>query len=177
MPHGGSNDDSAVAPLSRLSQLQSLDLQLTAVTENGVRRLQEALPNATIMYGASDASLKQYLTATIRFPKGPGSIGVSVAPMPKQLHARGHFGVALPPTIRNVAAPSTAVTDIGLATIISSQTELEELDLRDSEVTDFGLALLIKLTKLKRLDLRGTQVTEAGCDQLAKTLIGCEILR
>jgi Ran GTPase-activating protein (RanGAP) involved in mRNA processing and transport len=61
--------------------------------------------------------------------------------------------------------------------LLSSHTELEELDLRDSAVTDAGLTTLVKLTNLKRLDLRGAPVTEGGCQRLAKTLSNCEILR
>jgi hypothetical protein len=162
--------DAVVESLSRLGQLQSLDLQLTAVSEEGVRRLQRALPKATIRYGASDALLNEALTTTIR---GGRSVGMAVAQLQhKRLHARGRFGVST----SQADTPVVRLTDAGLASL-SGQTELEELDLRESAVTDAGLTSLVKLTSLKRLDLRGAPVTEGGCRTLAKTLTNCEILR
>lgn len=69
------------------------------------------------------------------------------------------------------------VTDEGLAFLVARQTELEELDLRDSGVTDKGLWLLRTLTGLKHLDVRGAPVTEEGVARLAGVLPDCEILR
>jgi Leucine-rich repeat (LRR) protein len=169
--------DEAVASLSRLGQLESLDLQLTAVSEEGVKRLRAALAKATILYGASDASLKVALTNVIRQSNGYGSITIAMMPNPaKRLHARGRSSVSPVSPAVTPTTPAVGLTDSGVA-LLSSHTELEELDLRDSAVTDAGLTTLVKLTNLKRLDLRGAPVTEGGCQKLAKTLSNCEILR
>jgi len=69
------------------------------------------------------------------------------------------------------------VTDAGLVTLSVVQTELEELDLRESEVTDQGILQLRTLKNLKRLDLRGSPITEQGVQNLARVLPECEILR
>lgn len=86
----------------------------------------------------------------------------------KRLHACGK-------TVTNGVA--AGVTDAGLITLSTVQTELEELDLRDSEVTDKGLWTLRTLKQLKRLDVRGAPVTKKGARRLARVLPECEILR
>lgn len=170
--------DEAVVALSQLDRLQLLDLQLTAVTEDGARKLHESLPNTTIAYGASDESLRQGVSATLRNHAGGRTFMSCVLLQPERLHARGPFGVRAKSTSATTTAttPAKAVTDAGL-TVLSSQARMKELDLRDSAVTDAGLASLAKLTNLKHLDLRGTQVTEQGCQRLAQVLPQCEILR
>lgn len=69
------------------------------------------------------------------------------------------------------------MTDDGLISLTALQSELEELDLRDSAVTDKGTITLRTLKKLKRLDLRGAPVTKQGVAALARALPGCEIVR
>lgn len=70
-----------------------------------------------------------------------------------------------------------AVTDAGLDILVRHQPELEDLDLRDSAVTDQGLWKLRTLTRLKRLDVRGAPTSEQGVARLASALPDCEIIR
>lgn len=72
---------------------------------------------------------------------------------------------------------NAAVTEAGLAFLVNDQADLEELDLRDSAVTDQGLWELRVLPKLKRLDVRGAPITEQGVARLASALPDCEIIR
>lgn len=65
----------------------------------------------------------------------------------------------------------------GLVSLAVAHAELEDLDLRESAVTDSGLFFLRKLQNLKRLELRGASVTEQGVSRLARLLPECEILR
>jgi internalin A len=170
--------DAGMGSLAQLSQLKSLDVQLTAVGETGLVKLHQALPDAEIKGGASDALLDAAIFAQVATTTRSGKTVTTVirrggqVTMLKRLHARGNY----PMRDEDGDSEPMTVTDAGVA-LLSGQTEMEELDLRESGVTDVGLASLGKLTKLKRLDLRGTQVTEDGCQQLAKTLTGCEILR
>ena len=60
--------------------------------------------------------------------------------------------------------------------IVAGLTELRELWLNYTEVTDAGLAHLAGLTKLQKLSLRGTKVTDAGMAKLRKALPTCEII-
>ena len=70
-----------------------------------------------------------------------------------------------------------ALTDRALDLLCEHQPELEELDLRDSAVTDQGLWKLRTLIRLKRLDVRGAPVSEQGVARLASALPNCEIIR
>lgn len=74
-------------------------------------------------------------------------------------------------------AVGAAVTDINLHLLAEHQPELEDLDLRDSGVTDQGLWKLRTFIRLKHLDLRGAPVTEQGVARLARALPDCEIIR
>ena len=54
---------------------------------------------------------------------------------------------------------------------------LSQLDLDDTKITDAGLVHLKELTKLTFLTLRGTMVTDAGVNQLRQALPGLRIFR
>jgi len=56
-------------------------------------------------------------------------------------------------------------------------TNLQSLDLYDTQVTDAGLVHLAGLTNLGWLYLHGTQVTDAGVAELQKALPNCVIIR
>jgi hypothetical protein len=173
--------DDAADRLSRLTQLRSLTLELTAVSEAGFVRLHKALPQASISIGANDAMLGRAVGGrSVIVRKGLLLTATAYWAMPlpgtlKRLHARGNYRTGHRQGDTVVVGAKT-VTDAGLQAR-SGLTAMEELDLRDSGVTDAGLPALLTLTNLKRLDLRGTAVTDAGRETLAKSLPGCEILR
>jgi Leucine-rich repeat (LRR) protein len=54
-------------------------------------------------------------------------------------------------------------------------TNLEQLDLSHTGVTDKGLTHLHGLKKLRKLDLQGTKVTDTGIDMIRKMLPGLGI--
>ncbi|HVX14587.1 MAG TPA: hypothetical protein VHC22_25595 [Pirellulales bacterium] len=163
--------DGAVAPLSRMVQLKQIDLQLTALSEAGLGELGKALPTASVLAGANDALLNGAVSVQVRYVLAGNEVfGVRGITL-KRLHARGNY-----PTHDEQGGAPPTVTDAGLA-VLSGQTSMEELDLRESGVTDAGLTSLVTLTGLKRLDVRGTRVTASGCDNLAKSLPQCTILR
>jgi len=66
------------------------------------------------------------------------------------------------------------VRDIGLKSL-EGLSELNELNLSDTQVTDAGLVHLKGLTSLKKLDLSGTKITRAGYEILKAALPECEI--
>jgi hypothetical protein len=68
------------------------------------------------------------------------------------------------------------ITDAAMKTV-GAWTSVEHLDLRDSAISDQGLAILAAQNHLKRLDLRGTQTTSAAVEQLRAALPNCEIER
>jgi len=160
--------DAGLFALEEMSALKNLYAQLTAVTAAGAEKLRKRRPQTTIEVGACDALFNR-LPLTLRTTGGGRAFGVARDSIKlKRLHARGQ-------AVEN--GVSLAVTDAGLVTLSVVQTELEELDLRDSAVTDKGLWSLRALKQLKRLDMRGAPVTEQGVARLARVLPGCEILR
>lgn len=155
--------DDGLAALAECKQLRWIDLTLTAVTAAGASRLSAALPEATIVIGACDATVQSTVlddSGTVRR---------------ERLHAQGKYQSFGPGIIAPMPG-SGSVSDAGLKMLTASK-ELKELDLRDSAVTDAGLPAIFGLMTLQRIDLRDTAVTEAGCQQLASALPGCEILR
>ena len=67
--------------------------------------------------------------------------------------------------LRFLSLAETRVGDDGLKHLLSL-TELEELHLDYSEITDAGVALLASLPKLRILDLKGTKISDEGLAHL-----------
>lgn len=160
--------DHGLETLDQLPALRAIDAQLTGVTAAGAERFRRDHPRATVECGASDVLLATRQLTT-RTAGGSGFQPMEVHELVKFkiVHAQGKT------VINGVLA---GVTDVGLRTL-AFQTDLKELDLRDSEVTDRGIIELQSFKSLKRLDLRGSPVTEQGAASLARALPGCEILR
>ena len=68
--------------------------------------------------------------------------------------------------LRKLLLRDTLVTDAGLAHV-ALLADLEELDLHGTEVSDAGLSYLKNLTRLRKLNLLGADVTDAGLEQLS----------
>jgi Leucine-rich repeat (LRR) protein len=171
--------DEGLAALKELPAVESIDAQMTTVTSLGVKQFRKERPKSKIEFGASDASIgrlpigRQVLVRTTN--SGVESVGISYETVKlKRLHARGTLGADGADGADGAAG---TVTDDGLISLTALQSELEELDLRDSAVTDKGIITLRTLKKLKRLDLRGAPVTERGVAALARALPECEIVR
>ena len=54
-------------------------------------------------------------------------------------------------------------------------TQLEDLELSDTQVTDAGLTHLKGLSRLTYLNLKGTKVTIQGIKELQEALPNCDI--
>ncbi len=59
---------------------------------------------------------------------------------------------------------------------VKGMTNLVQLDLWDTRITDDGLVHLKDLTQLKTLALRETQVTDEGVKQLRQELPNCQVV-
>ena len=70
-------------------------------------------------------------------------------------------------TLVALRMPFCAITDDGLK-ILSSQEQLEELVLSDTQISDVGLKHLRRFTRLKSLDLGCTATTDAGLQNLGE---------
>jgi Leucine-rich repeat (LRR) protein len=76
--------------------------------------------------------------------------------------------------LSNLNLDNTKVTNAGLVHL-TGLTNLSSLNLRSTHVTDAGLAHLKGLTKLSGLDLSKTQVAGAGMEELRQALPGRRI--
>ncbi|HUY87668.1 MAG TPA: hypothetical protein VMV10_02930 [Pirellulales bacterium] len=168
--------DDGLPALGRLPALKDLDVQLTAVSAAAAESFRKSHAQTKIGSGACFESLlgldekltREYVWHSSDGP-GQESHHFRIRNIKlKRLHARGR-------AIRNGEAE--AVNNVNLICLVFRQNELEELDLRDSEVNDLDIYELIELKKLKRLDLRGSQVTDEGAQELARALPNCVILR
>ena len=72
------------------------------------------------------------------------------------------------PTIRILRIGQTRVTDAGLEHAIGNLTQLDQLDLSNTKVTDAGLKRLASLTELTQLELRKTKITDTGLEHLRR---------
>lgn len=165
--------DAGLLALEQMPALKNGDAKLTAVTAAGAELFRKRRPQTAVEGGACDALFNRLPTTmrthAVLTSSGGRAVGVEFDSIRlKRLHGRGQV-------VEN--GVSLAVTDAGLVSLAVVQTELEELDLRDSAVTDKGLWSLRTLKQLKHLDVRGALVTEQGVTRLARALPECEILR
>jgi len=76
--------------------------------------------------------------------------------------------------VYNVDLSKTTVTDIGLVTL-KELDQLLYLDLSETQITDAGLEHLDGLKQLQKLSLNRTQVTDEGVKKLQQALPNCQI--
>ncbi|HVX12901.1 MAG TPA: leucine-rich repeat domain-containing protein [Pirellulales bacterium] len=167
--------DDGLTILERLPALKRLDLSLTAVSGARTETLRRSNPQANIDSGASNALLqdlfmltKEYALHSSDGPFNERHRGGSRRVRLKKLHARGALA-------KNGEVES--VSGVGIVSLLGTQPELEDLDLRESSVNDFDVDFLVRLKSLRRLDLRGSNITDEGATKLAQALPKCEILR
>ena len=79
------------------------------------------------------------------------------------------------PRLRWLTADGTNVIDCALDDL--KALNLEWLILRETLVSDAGVPSLIAMTQLEQLDLRSTAVTEAGAARIRRALPKCMVLR
>lgn len=59
--------------------------------------------------------------------------------------------------------------------IVRALSSLEEIDLRNTQITDDGLAYLLDMKNLKKLNLEGTRVSNKAVNLLQEALPDCDI--
>ncbi|MGL6073408.1 MAG: NACHT domain-containing protein [Fimbriiglobus sp.] len=154
-------DITDLAPLARLTMLQTLGLSSTQVTDAGLEHL--ATLTALQILGlnrtqVTDAGLEQLVQLTALYALSLNSTRITDA---------GLEHLATLTALQILDLDSTQVTDIGLEHL-ATLTALELLSLSGTQVTDAGLEHLATLTALQSLELSSTQVTDAGLEHLAQ---------
>jgi hypothetical protein len=155
--------DLARLQLSRLTNLDGVSFDDTAVTDTGLAQLsgltslREVSVNDTAVSDAGLAHLAGLTNLEYALLAGTAVTDAGLVHLSKLK------------SLRYVFLSRTAVTDAGLA-YLSGLTSLQELFLDGTAVTDGGLVHLHGLTRLNMLRLANTKVTDAGVAELQRAL-------
>jgi Leucine-rich repeat (LRR) protein len=161
--------DKGLKHLHFMSRLRDLNLAGTKVTAEGAAELQQILPNCNIR--DPQRTIAEYWLSHggivgIRTPDGEREIRAA-----NDLPPTGVFHVVMLNLENNPHFRADGGELIGKVL-----TYLRVLKLNDTQVSDEGLKHLARLTNLQELDLRGTNVTAAGVAELRKALPNCKII-
>ena len=163
--------DAGLVHLEGLTNLERLILYRSKVTEEGVKRLQQALPNCRISFtpqGGQQPAKRQ----TIDGQQGTIAENWAIAAI-RYLGGRFQFdedGTA----VVSVNLDRTRVKDADLEKL-KSLTSVIELSLRTTVITDAGLVHLEGMKTLRKLNLDGALVSEEGVKRLQQALPNCKI--
>ena len=151
--------NAGLAQLAALKNLKDLDVRYTRVTAGGVKDLQAKLPGVTVLFqDSSSRTAKRAVEMSAVAGKGEAAIGKWLSAIGATVQMRGGHAVA-------VVLTSTSINDRELA-LLQELPHLEELSLRDTEVSALGLAHLSKLRALKKLDLSSTSLSDSALAHL-----------
>ena len=174
--------DESLKTIAKLPKLEKLSLSDTNVTANGMVHLSK-MTNLTYLR-ARGFPTNDSLRSLSKLEKMEElSLEESLVTDEGLVHLKGLK------SLRNLSLVDTKVTGSGLKDLpgsikklrlwgcpvsdrtaegLSKLTNVEELNLNQTEIGDNGLGHLAKLTKLRELRLKETKVTDAGMAQLRK---------
>lgn len=140
-------NDACLEPLSKLTNLISLGLYNTSVTDQGVARLPFVAPQLDYLNLAgapvTDAVCKELAALT---------------------------------ELKRLVLTECRIGDAGLESL-SDLVGLDNVYLNETDITDAGLKHLHRLANLKLLDVSNTQITAVGIAELKAALPGCHVER
>ena len=124
--------NAGLAQLTTLKNLRELDVRYTRVTASGVKDLQSRLPGLTVLLQESSSrETKRAVDVGTVMGKGEAAVGQWLSAIGATVRTRDGRAVA-------VGLNSTSITDRELA-ILKDLPLIEELSLRDTEISDLGL--------------------------------------
>lgn len=148
--------DEGLAFLEKRHVGAGIDIGNTRVTSQGIARLRQVRPDLRINATTDDFSLRR-LSSQFRPQLTVVSQPVGWRPVTLRMHAAG-----------------SGVTDSGVASL-RGMTNIEEIDLTDTRVTDGAINILATLSGLKKVVLKGTNVSNSGIARLQQALPDCTI--
>ncbi len=155
--------DAGLAHLRGLTNLQRLSLEGTRITKAGLAHLHEVTSLRRLYLWDTHANGFDAGLPCIR----EQTIYVSGEDVTDEEFARHIAELEAPRDFRELTLRNTSVTNVGLASL-HGLTNLQKVTLEGYKVTDACLASLGVLTNLKRLLLQDTSVTDAGLAHLPK---------
>jgi len=175
--------DAAIAQLSGIATLKSLDLCGTAATSDVLPRLKnmKSLSQLKMSGKLSGDGLKVLSTqfpalTTIAFDRSDINDDdlIEIAKVKKliglflshtNITDKGLLRLTDLSSLKIIRLGNTAVTDEGVKSLVSHKA-LVNIDLSNTSIGDDALAMLGSMTQLEQLNLYTTQVTDAGVDSL-----------
>lgn len=160
--------DADLSDLSRLPYLTRLDLEYTAMTDEGLKSLgnypklvrldlQETKITGSGLRHIAGLKNLEYLM-----------LGVTAITDEDLVNLKDLSN------LRHLALRRTQIAGEGLRHLAGLR-RLESLDLRGNPLTDVGMEHIKKITSLRELTLTDTLVTESAVEELRKVLVGCKI--
>ncbi len=162
--------DAAVIPLKGWKKLEILNLEGTDVTSRSFEHIADLTSLRVLKVGHSRVEDEGFenlapLAKLEEIEFGGNKMSGRALPLLKML-----------PSLKSIDLGGRQRTDSGLWGValsdfnldaLAEMTNLEALDLHDTQVGDRGLAQLEPLKRLSRLNISGTRVTDAGLDALS----------
>jgi tetratricopeptide (TPR) repeat protein len=181
-----------VEPLRSLQSLRELDISGTKVTDSILETIRELTSLKTLDVSRTDVTLRGLLKmyrshssddldateAALRAAGGYGIRSRQITDVPVADFQNIKFGVArldkstvqellgANPKLKGVCISGGGDVKDEWLVHLKGLTELHNLGLHDTKITDAGLVHLKGLATLESLDLRGTQITDAGLAHL-----------
>jgi len=157
----GTPADALLVHVVALTELRSLDLGSSQVTDAGVAHLQGLTRLAGLnlsdnpITNTSAAYLERLTALTYLYLN---ATDITDAGLVHLVHMAD---------LRRLSLDDTAITDAGIAHL-QGLTQLAELSLSNTRITDTGLGILEHMPGLKRLDLGGTRVSIPALERFHK---------
>ena len=160
--------NAGLAKLANLKQLRSIDLRYSRVTAAGVHELLASLPKCDVqLQNSSMGEAKRTVSAESVAGKGEAAVVAWLRSIGGTVQVReGH--------VTGVSMKSTSITDRELV-VFTKLPQLEELSLRNTEISELGVAHLSAVVSLRKLDLGYTLLSDSALGQL-KALMNLETL-
>src|SRR6185295_6058857 len=139
--------NAGLARLTNLTQLHALDVRYSRVTASGVKELLTRIPGVGVLVDdpSNRTSTRAVEAASVK-GKGEETVAKWLRSIGAQVQLRDGHATA-------VSLASTSITDREVA-ILQELPQLEELSLRDTEISDLGAADLTRIRTLPKVDLR-----------------------
>jgi Leucine-rich repeat (LRR) protein len=160
--------NAGLAKLANLKELRSIDLRYSRATASGVKELVASLPKLDVMFQSnSNGEVKRTTSAESVAAKGEPAIATWLRSIGGTVEMKnGH--------VTGVSMKSTSITDREME-IFTKLPQLAELSLRNTEVSEVGVAHISSILSLKKLDLSYTLLSDSAMPRL-KPLVNLETL-
>jgi Leucine-rich repeat (LRR) protein len=160
--------NAGLAKLANLKQLRSVDLRYSRATASGVHELLASLPKCDVqLQNSAIGEAKRAASAESVAGKGEAAIAAWLRSIGGTVQMRDG-------RVTGVSMKSSSITDREAA-IFAKLPQLEELSLRNTEISEVGVAHLSAVVSLRKLDLGYTLISDTALEQL-KPLVNLETL-